>query len=267
MLINWFTVVAQIINFLILVWLLKRFLYKPIMKAIEERERKIAAQLRDAEAKKAEAATERDEFEKKNREFDQQRNIEWQKAVEQVSTERQRLAEEALKESNALRSKLQDTLQEEQDKLSRTIARKTQEEVFAIARKTLEELANESLEDSMITVFIHRLKALKEEQKQRLVAALLPSNTTINVTSAFDLTAIQKQEIEKAVKALLGNIIAPNFRTAPELISGIELNANGYKLAWSISEYLDSIKRIISELGNEKSKPVKESEAELRGGN
>ncbi len=55
MLINWFTVGAQAINFLILVWLLKRFLYKPILHAIDEREKGIASQLAQAEAKVAEA--------------------------------------------------------------------------------------------------------------------------------------------------------------------------------------------------------------------
>ena len=44
--IDWFTVVAQAINFLILVWLLKRFLYKPILHAIDEREKGIAANSR-----------------------------------------------------------------------------------------------------------------------------------------------------------------------------------------------------------------------------
>ena len=53
--INWFTVIAQIVNFLILVWLLKRFLYKPVLKAIDDREQKVAAKLKDAEIKNAEA--------------------------------------------------------------------------------------------------------------------------------------------------------------------------------------------------------------------
>ncbi len=69
--IDWFTVVAQAINFLILVWLLKRFLYKPILHAIDEREKGIAAQLAEAEAKKAEAQKERDDFQHKNEAFDQ----------------------------------------------------------------------------------------------------------------------------------------------------------------------------------------------------
>ena len=62
MLIDWFTVVAQVINFLILVWLLQRFLYKPIVNAMQTREERIASQLRDAEKQKAEAEVESAKF-------------------------------------------------------------------------------------------------------------------------------------------------------------------------------------------------------------
>jgi len=55
MLIDWFTVGAQVLNFLILVWLLKHFLYKPILNAIDAREKRIASELADADAKKSEA--------------------------------------------------------------------------------------------------------------------------------------------------------------------------------------------------------------------
>ena len=68
MLIDWFTVGAQALNFLILVWLMKRFLYKPILHAIDAREKRITAELADADAKKADAQQERDEFQHKNEE-------------------------------------------------------------------------------------------------------------------------------------------------------------------------------------------------------
>ena len=73
MLIDWFTVIAQVVNFLILVWLLKRFLYRPILDAIDAREKRIALALADADAKKVEAEKERDAFQQKNEAFDQQR--------------------------------------------------------------------------------------------------------------------------------------------------------------------------------------------------
>ena len=70
MLIDWFTIGAQALNFLILVWLLRHFLYQPILNAIDAREQKITAELADAAARKAEAQKDRDEFQHKNTAFD-----------------------------------------------------------------------------------------------------------------------------------------------------------------------------------------------------
>ena len=103
MLINWFTVLAQAVNFLILVWLLKRFLYKPILHAIDEREKGIAAQLAEAKAKKAEVKKDRDTFQHKNEAFDQERATLLKKATEEAAAERQRLLDEARKDADALR--------------------------------------------------------------------------------------------------------------------------------------------------------------------
>src|SRR5471032_998726 len=113
MLIDWFTVLAQVVNFLILVWLLKRFLYRPILNAIDAREKKIAKELADADAKKSEAQKERDEFQHKNEEFDQQRAALLNKATDEANAERQRLLNEARKAADALSAKREETLSNE----------------------------------------------------------------------------------------------------------------------------------------------------------
>ena len=113
MLIDWFTVVAQVVNFLILVWLLKRFLYRPILDAIDAREKRIATELADADAKKAEAQKERDEFQHKNEEFDQQRAALLSKATDEAKAERQRLLDEARQAADALSAKRQEALRSE----------------------------------------------------------------------------------------------------------------------------------------------------------
>src|SRR5579871_4525076 len=110
MLIDWFTVGAQALNFLILVWLMKRFLYKPILRAIDEREKRIAAELADADAKKAEAQKERDEFQQKNAEFDQQRATLLSKVTDEANAERQRLLEDARQAADALSAKRREAL-------------------------------------------------------------------------------------------------------------------------------------------------------------
>ncbi len=191
--IDWFTVVAQAINFLILVWLLKRFLYKPILHAIDEREKGIATQLAEAEAKKAEAQKERDDFQHKNEAFDQERAALLKKATDEAKAERQRLLDEARKDADSLRAKRQEALRNEQRNLSQEIIRWTQKEVFAITRKTLADLATTSLEERMGEVFVHRLRALTGAAKEQLAAALKTSTHPARVRSAFDLPPAQRR--------------------------------------------------------------------------
>ena len=172
MLIDWFTVGAQALNFIILVWLMKRFLYKPILDAIDAREKRIAAELADADAKKAEAQKERDEFQHKNEEFDQQRAALLSKATDEAKAERQRLLDDARKAADALSTKRQETLKSDANNLEQAISRRTQEEVFAIARKALTDLATTSLEERMVEVFIRRLREMDGNAKAGLGDAL-----------------------------------------------------------------------------------------------
>jgi F-type H+-transporting ATPase subunit b len=146
MLIDWFTVAAQAFNFLILVWLLKRFLYKPVLAAIDEREKRIATQLQDAEKKRAEALKEQTDFLHKNEEFERQRSGLLLEAANAAKTERERLLATARRDSEELRSKLQKSIYDELDDLNRKIGTLALQEVFSIARKTLADLADVSLE-------------------------------------------------------------------------------------------------------------------------
>jgi F-type H+-transporting ATPase subunit b len=252
--INWFTVIAQVVNFLILVWLLKRYLYKPILKAIDEREKKIKSKIEDADKKDAEAKKEHEEFEKKNEDFDKQKKELLDKAVEEVKTKRENLLDKAKKDADDLRKKLEDIVKEEQEHLGDEITRRVKAEVFSIAEKMLKELADCSLEEKILAVFIERLKNLDDEAKKKLIDAFKSSKEDIIVQSAFELDKPQQTEIEKVVKKILHTTSDFKFQTAPELVSGIELNANGYKVAWSISEYLSSVKKTIEEVIDSKTK-------------
>src|ERR1700679_1503949 len=156
MLIDWFTVGAQALNFIILVWLLKRYLYKPILDAVDAREKRIAAELADADAKKAEARKERDEFQVKNETFDQQRAALLSKATQEASAERQRLTDEARKAADDVSAKRSESLLSDAENLNQAILQRTQQEVFAIARKALTDLAGTSLEERMCDVFMDR---------------------------------------------------------------------------------------------------------------
>jgi F-type H+-transporting ATPase subunit b len=254
MLADWFTIVAQALNFFILVWLMKRFLYKPILHAIDEREKRIATELADADAKKAEAQKKRDEFQHKNEEFDQQRAALLSKATDEAQAERERLLDAARKAAAALSSKRQETLRNEEQNLYQAISRRTQQEVFSIARKALTDLATTSLEERMGEVFTRRLREMDSQAKAGLGEALKTASGPALVRSAFDLPAEQRAAIQNALNETFSAEIHVRFETAPDLISGIELTTNGRKVAWSIADYLVSLEKGVDELVKEKGK-------------
>ncbi len=255
MLIDWFTVGAQALNFLILVGLLRHFLYRPILQAIDTREKLIAAELADAAAKKAEARKERDEFQRKNAEFDQQRAALLGKATDEAKAERGRLLEEARKAADALRASRQATLDNDARNLNQAIARRTQQEVFAIARKALTDLATTSLEERMGEVFTRRLREMNGDAKKTLGAALKGTTEPAVVRSAFDLPANQRSAIQNAINETFSADIHLRFEIAPDLIGGIELAANGQKVAWSIADYLASLEKGVGELLKQQDTP------------
>lgn len=259
MLIDWFTVIAQVVNFLILVWLLKRFLYGPILNAIDAREKRIAAELAEADAKKAEALKEREEFQRKNEEFDGQHAALLSKAKEEVQAERRRLMDEARQAANVLSAKRQETLRSEVHSLNQSITRRTRQEVFSIARKALADLAGASLEERMVGVFVRRLQEMDEQAKKGFGESLKTVSEPALVRSAFDLPAAQRAAIQKMLNATFSAEINIRFETAPEQVSGIELISNGHKLAWSISDYLASLEKGVDELLKEQGKLVEQA--------
>ncbi len=254
MLIDWFTVGAQALNFVILVWLLKRFLYQPILDAIDAREQRIAAELADAAAKQAAARKERDEFQHKNEEFDRQRAELLNKATSDAKAERQRLLDEARQAAEALSVKRRETLKNDARNLNNAISRRTQQEVFAIARKTLTDLAGTSLEERMIAVFMQRLRAVSGELRENLAKALQTAARPAIVRSAFDLPAAQQSAIRNAINETFAADIPLRFETAPNLVSGVELATDGHKVSWSITEYLASVEQGVTELLQAKDK-------------
>jgi F-type H+-transporting ATPase subunit b len=255
MLIDWFTVGAQALNFLILVWLLKRFLYKPILNAIDAREKLIAKELADADAKKAEAQNERNEFQKKNEEFDQQRAVLLAKATEEAKVERQRLLDEARKAADVLSVKRQEALRSDAQNVNQALSRLTQKEVFAIVRKALGDLATVSLEERMGEVFDRRLREMDNNAKTVLGKALKTNSEPALVRSTFDLPVAQRAAIQNALNETFSAEIHVVFETTPDLISGIELTTNGQKIGWSIKDYLTSLEKGVSALLKEKDTP------------
>lgn len=247
MLIDWFTVLAQTVNFLILVWLLKRFLYQPILDAIDAREQRIASELADAAEKQQLARQERGSYQQKNIDFDQQREAMLRKATEAAETERQRLLAQARTAADDLASKNQLSLKREQHLQYQELSRLTQTQVMLIARRTLTNLANQALESAIVAVFIKQLDQLQDDTKFSFKQSLLKAEHSASVCSAFVLQDTERSAIQQAVNQCFSDQVRLTFITSEQIIAGIELSVEGQLIAWTIESYLDALEKSIAD--------------------
>lgn len=255
MLIDWFTVVAEVVNFLILMWLLKRFLYQPVLDAIDAREQRIANQMRAAEQAQANAAAERNEYERRTAEFSQQQTGLLEQATASAEAARLNLLDAARHETASLRNQWEEALRRDQLNLTQNIVSRTRQEVFAITRKVLADLADTDLESRIAAVFIQRLQTLGTTEKLRLCAPAGQKDCQVVIRSAFPLAPRDQAVLGEAIRSLLPVPPAIQFEREPELLCGIELISNGHKLEWSIAEYLNALEASIAQLARRAQHP------------
>ncbi len=241
MLINWFTVIAQIVNFLILIGLLRYFLYDRIIQAMDERERRIQSRLEEAEKKKQQAEQESEAARKKHQEIDEQREQMLSEAKKEAETRRKELTQQVKEEVADLRSRWEESLRREQKTFIQNLRRKVSREVYSIARKTLNDLADSELENSIIDVFLRRLKDLDSDQKKEVTDSIYEAGKTIEIQSAFDIDADRQNRISDALHKQLVEDSKVKFSTSTDLIAGIVLKIPGRKIAWDIESYLEDL--------------------------
>lgn len=239
MLFDGFTVFAQLVNFLLLVWLLKRYLYRPILNAVDAREKLIAAQLSEAETQKAAALEERRQFETQNYRFTEQRESLLRLATEEVERERLKLLADARREADELRAGFALKLASDRLAWEREFAERAQDEVFATARQALRDLADVSLEAQVVHVLVKKLQTLAPEEQLTLRGSTHRSGDPVIVTSGFALTSEARAEIQAILASLSLSEREVKFNTNPGLICGMEIVVDGHSLAWCVSDYFD----------------------------
>ncbi|HYY31201.1 MAG TPA: hypothetical protein VE860_24895 [Chthoniobacterales bacterium] len=254
MLIDWFTVVAQVINFLVLVWLLKRFLYKPIVTAMDAREQKIASQLRDAERQKAEAESEAAKLRAAHDEFEQQKQNLLGQAKSEAEALRHRLRDEVRQEIEGMRKRWQEALKEEQGAFRAEVANGVRREVFLIARNVLADLAGVDVEAQIAAVFVRQLEKINGNDREKLGSIFANANGTAVIRSGFELPAAAREAIEGALRRFRPDGVESgvHYEVTPELLGGVELATNGRKICWSIAHYLSSLEQNAQRLATQK---------------
>jgi F-type H+-transporting ATPase subunit b len=263
-LIDWFTIVAQIINFLVLVFLLHRFLYGPIVKMMDEREDQIFAQLRAAEEREEMAEAEAEKLRRAQAELDEQRRQMLAQAEQDAAARRKELIQNARQEADELKQHWQAAIQQAQERFLNDLRQGATRQIFAVARCALSDLADMDLEQQMVKIFLQRLREMAEAERRELQ----PANgdpAALVVFSAFDLTPTDRQSIQDTLQHITGNAIAVEFEARPRMISGLELRSSSRRVAWNLAHYLKSLEVEISRMIDLETREGHESESDATG--
>jgi len=237
-LIDWFTVTAQIVNFVVLIVLLKYFLYDRIIEAMDRREQKIRSRLEDAESKREEAAEEARSYRRKNEEMDQKRREMLAQAKEEADKERKLLTKKAREEVERARSRWQESVQKEKNAFLRELRQLAANQVFAISRRALWDLADAELEERLVEVFLSKMQEMPEEKRHAMAEAIREEGNTATLGSSFEISTKLRRKITEALHRSLAEDAEVAYETVPEMIMGIELKSGGEKMAWSLEDYL-----------------------------
>ncbi len=251
MLIDWFTVIAQVVNFLILVALLKRFLYGPIIRAMDEREERILSRLKEAEEREQESRDEAERYRRRTEELEQRSREILSAAKEEAEEQRKEMIRKARAEADDLREEWRGAVENQRETFLAELRRLAGRTVYAAAGRALKDLADADLQERMTGVFLRRLKGsdLKE---------MVPDGDHgLEIRSAFELAHPMQRKIAETIQGHVGRKVEIRFVRREEMTPGIELRAPGRKIAWTLSSYLEGIE--------EEARKVLEREVSGRG--
>jgi len=241
MLIDWFTVCAQIVNFLILVWLLKKFLYGRILRAIDERESRIAARLADAEAREKQAGEQLALYQAKLQDFEQTHESMLAQAKLEADKLHTELLDKAREEVHALESSWQEDLERERHAFLLDLRRRAAMEILTIARRTVADLAGTDVQQCAIRVFLEKFRALDSGARKRFAQGEL------SIRSPFELSEAARAEIQQTIEQGLEKPVSLRFERAPEMGLGLELRGNGWRVGWNSESYLEALEEDLKE--------------------
>ncbi len=150
--------IAQIVNFLILLYILKRFAYKPILKVLKERQAKIAESINNAKASEdalQKALEKEKEILKKAQKQAQEILIEAKKQAESLSSATQI---ETKKQASRILEDAKREIQKESQETQKRLEAHTVKLAIAILEKSLKDILDEKDQEKVLEKTLKKLK-------------------------------------------------------------------------------------------------------------
>ncbi|MDH5535351.1 MAG: F0F1 ATP synthase subunit delta [Betaproteobacteria bacterium] len=221
---DWGTFGLEIVNFLVLVWILKRFLYRPVLDTIARRKAAIEQTLADANAKQAGAQALEHEYQHRLAEWQKEKEALRAQAKEEVNAERARrmaTLQGALDQEREKRSALE---QQQMNEWRKRVADEALAQGAQFATRLLSRLATPELEARLVPLALDDLAHLPDMQLQAIRTACRDAANKIRVATAFPLPETQRRALlQRLAEAAKANLSA-EFAEDPSLLAGLRVS-------------------------------------------
>jgi len=244
--IDWLTVAAQIVNFLVLIWLLQRFLYKPITRAMRRREERIEDRLAEAKSAREEVEEEARELQRRQDELEASKDEILQKARDEAEEFRERRGDEIREEMEERRETWRKHLAEEREAFVGSLQRQAGKHLLEITERILADYADTGVSERVVATFAEKLKSLDPDTREKMSEAAEKNDESALVHTGTAIDSAAKGRITRAIHDILSTRTDVDYREDHEMIFGARLTIGDYTVEWSALRYL---KRLEAELG------------------
>ena len=220
---DWWTLALQTVNFAVLVWLLHRFLYKPVLSMVDARRAEIEKQYADARTAETRAKTEFAAIEAERAGIAAEREAALKAAAAQAEDTANARRARAEREAASLLDGARTTLATERDKALAEARRLALDLGAEVARRLLAEVPMELRAEAWLERIEQHLVALPKAERDALVQQVI-DGAALTVVTASSLPPESAEVWGTRLRRLLGEGVAIVFDVNPDLVAGAELH-------------------------------------------
>ena len=235
---DWTTFILEIINFLVLVWILQRFLYRPVMNVVAQRRTAISQSLQQAQTTQQQATELKAQYENRLTDWQKEREAARKQLGDEIEAERHKLMAQLQTELAEQRRKEQVLAARRDENLLREARQQAQVLSEQFAAKLLSRIAGPAVEGRLLEMLLEDLSGLPEEQRKNLAAAYRDNQAPVQVISAFPLNDAQRQALSAALQKTLGTAFSCEFREDPAVVAGVSIHIGAHYLQANLKEEL-----------------------------
>jgi F-type H+-transporting ATPase subunit b len=223
---NWATFFFEILNFLVLAYILHWLLYRPIHEAIERRRESVASAQREAEKIRQEASELQQRLQKEMGDLERKREQTARADRDQALQERRKLLSDAQTIVLERRREFEESLARDRKQMLDDVRAEVVQQAVDLARRLLSEAADRTLHRQLCLHLIEAINDLPAEDRERIRQAWRAGDT-VELQTARELDAETLSEVTSVIAAVLGQRVSPEVRLCPSLMDGVRLRVGG----------------------------------------